>query len=196
MGDALEGLDVAFTELFAVGLVVLTFVVALVIAICARRWVRWPAAIGIGVLAAAWSGFMSAGEILKGFDWPLEQLVPLMVFALVTCASQLLLPWPRALRAGFVTAGLILAVQAVIMAVGLADLFAGRSIDASGYARRVPRPTERWLLAAPVPMMLIGLVLLASLPCRDRWRGVAESNPLPVRSRGGEDGYHSRASAK
>jgi hypothetical protein len=166
MGEALEGLDVVFTALFASGLVVLTFIVAGAVAVGARCWVRRPTALGIGVLAGAWSGFMSAGEILKNFDWPVEQLCPLLVFGLATCAARLLLPWSGARRAWFVVAVLILTVQAVFMAGSLIDLSAGRLTGGSGYPLCVPRPAEWWVLAAPVPVLLTGLVVLIGLGYR------------------------------
>jgi hypothetical protein len=171
MGEALEGMDVAFTQLFTLGLVVLTFLVAGAVALCARCWVRWPTAVGIGVLAGAWSGFMSAGEILKNFDWPAEQLLPLLTFGLATCAARLLLPWSGARRAGFWVAVLVLAVQTVGMAVELADLSAGRLLDGNGSPLRGTRSAEWWVLAAPVPVMLTGLVVLTVFGSRDRCRG-------------------------
>jgi hypothetical protein len=182
MGEALEGLEVAFTALFTTGLVVLTFIVAGAVALGARVWVRWPTALGIGVLAGAWSGFMSAGEILKNFDWPAEQLWPLLVFGLATCAARLLLPWSGARRAGFWVAVLILAVQAVLMAGELADLSAGRLSSGSGYPLRVSRQVEWWVLAAPVPVMLTGLVVLTGFTHRDRCRGGRVEPPAPPKT--------------
>ena len=139
MGEALEGLDIAFTELFTAGLVVLTFAVAALVAAVARRWMSLRAAVGIGVVAGAWSGFMSAGEILKSFDDPAEQLCPLLAFALVTCAARVLLPWPRARRVGFWVAAVVMVVQAVLMAGDLSALAAGRP-TCPGQNTHLPQP--------------------------------------------------------
>jgi hypothetical protein len=55
MGEALEGIEVWIFALFAVGLVVLSFIVAGAAAVTARRWLPLPSAVRIGVLAGAWS---------------------------------------------------------------------------------------------------------------------------------------------
>ncbi len=183
MGEALDGLEEPFTRMFTAGLVALTFIVAGAVALAARCWARLPTAVAIGVLAGAWSGFMSAGEILKNDRWPGEQLCPLLVFGLAACAARLLLPWSNARPAGFWVAVLILAAQTVLMAGELADLSAGRLTRDDGRPLRVPRPVEWWVLAAPVPVILTGLVVLAGFGYRARGRG-GRAEPAAAPDRG------------
>jgi len=179
MGEALEGMEVEFTRLFTAGLVVLTFGVAGLVAAVVQRWASLRAAVGIGVVAGAWAGFMSAGEILKNFDSPGEQLCPFLALGLVTCAARVLHPWPRARRAGFWVAAAVMAVQAVLMVADLSALAAGRlTRPGQEYPLRQPRSGEWSVLAAPIPLVLTGLVVLAGgLGYRDRDRGGRLNRP-------------------
>jgi hypothetical protein len=175
MGEALDGLDMWFTALFATGLVVLTFIVSRVVAAIARRSAPLPTAVGIGVLAGTWSGFMSAGEILKSFDAPAEQLCPLLAFGLVTCAARIRVQWPRARRVGLLAAVAVMSVQAVLMAGDLSALAAGRlTRPGQEYTLPQPRAVEWWLLAAAAPVLLTGLAVLTRLRCLD---GPEETGP-------------------
>lgn len=151
MGEWLDGIEVWFTALFTAGLVALSFVVAGLVALVAGRWASWRTAALIGVVAGAWCGFMSAGEILKGFRSPHEQLGPVLAFAVVTSLARLRLPGPVARRAGLGVAAVVMAVQAAVTAADLAAI-ARDPLDLG------PRPAEWCVLAAPVPVALVGFV--------------------------------------
>ena len=184
MGEALDGLDTALTGLFAVGLVALTFAVAGVVAVVARRRAPLPTSVGIGVLAGAWSGFMSAGEILQNFAPPDEQLCPLLAFGLAACAARLRLRWPRARRVGLCVAAAVMVVQAVRVAGDLWALAGGR-LTRPGQESTLPPPrAAEWrVLAAPAPVVLVGAVVLVGLGCHSRGRS-GQAEPDGVLSRG------------
>jgi hypothetical protein len=181
----MDGLD--FTDLFTAGLVLLTFIVAGLVAAIARCWTSWPVAIGIGVLAGAWSGFMSAGEILKNFDAPVEQMCPVLAFGLVTCAARFGMPWRWARRVGLLAAVAVMAVQAVLMADDLSALSAGR-LTYPGHGSTLPQPraVEWWVLAAPVAVLLTGFAVLARLGCR-AWVCGRRAEPGGAPNRGGKE---------
>jgi hypothetical protein len=160
MNEPFDGISISFTKLFTAGLILLSFIVAGAVSAIARRWLPWPTAIGIGVLAGAWTGFISAGQILRDFGPLKEQPSALLIFGLVTCAARALVPWEWARRIGFWATAAYMAVQAVLMAVDLWDLAAGR-LTRPGQETPLfqPRTFEWWVLGAPVPLLLTGLVL-------------------------------------